>query len=231
MRRAILLLFAAAAAVFGQVTITATPESVEAGAPITLAWSSPGASAFIEGIGAVQPTGSVTVTPRASATYTLVSERGKAIRYASVRVRVNGERGESVYPDPEDFPSGVSDRRLIAYTDFLDVTFKTLQDRLKFRVRGDHLPKQNFYVFLTDREPRPELLRPSDRGIRSRRVAYSVRVDEPRSGQEVSFGVKALVEYQRAAEAKWRPETDQQLVTDIAARLKQQLLTAAVEQP
>jgi hypothetical protein len=140
---------------------------------------------------------------------------------------VIGERGDSVFPDPDDFPPGVADRRTsIAYTDFLDLAFKTLQDGMKFRVRGEHLPNQNFYVFFTDRQPRSDLLRPADHGIRLRRVAYWVRVEEPHSGREVPFQVKAIVEYQRIAETRWRPETDQQLVTEMATRLKQQLLTA-----
>jgi hypothetical protein len=230
MHRAVILLFAALTAATGQVSLSANPESTEPGGAVTLTWSSPGASTFIDGVGAVSPSGSTSLTPRASATYNLVSEGPKGIRYASVRVQVTGERGESVFPDPDDFPPGVSDRRTsIPYTDFLDVTFKTLQDRLKFRVRGQHLPRQSFYVFFTDRQSRPDLLRPTDRGIRSRRVAYWVHIDEPRSGKAVAFEVKALVEYQRAAEAKWRLETDQPLVTEVAARLKQQLLTATVE--
>jgi hypothetical protein len=232
MLRVIVLLFAAVTCVFGQTTIAANPESIEAGASVTLTWSSDATTAFLDGIGAVPPSGSTTVSPRASSTYTLVTQGVKGIHYASVRVEVTGERGVSAFPDPDDFPRGVSDRRnAIRYTDFLDVTFRTLQDGLKFRVRGDHLPRQNFYVFFTDREPRPEFIRPSDRGIRSRRVAYLVRVEEPRSDQAVSFEVKAIVEYQRAAEAKWRPETDQQIVSEIASRLKEQLLTAKVEHP
>lgn len=72
------------------------------------------------------------------------------------------------------------------------------------------------------------MIRPTDRGIRSRRVAYWVRAEEPRSQKDVPFEVKAIVEYQRLAEARWRPETDQQLVTELETRLKQQLLTAAL---
>jgi hypothetical protein len=232
MLRVIVFLFAAITTALAETTIAAKPESIEAGASVTLTWSSDATTAFLDGIGAVPPSGSTTVSPSESSTYTLVTQSVKGIHYASVRVEVTGERGVWLFPDPDDFSRGVSGRRnAIPYTDFLDVTFKTLQDGLKFRVRGDHLPRQNFYVFFTDRESRPEFIRPSDRGIRSRRVAYLVRIEEPRSGQAVSFEVRAIVEYQRAAEAKWWPETDQQVVSDVTRRLKEQLLIAKVEHP
>jgi hypothetical protein len=228
MYRVFILTFALLAQAIGQVTISAKPDKIELGATVTLDWKSPGAAAYVDGIGLVPPTGSKIITPKASATYTLVSEGPGAIRYASVHVQVMGERGDAVFPDPDDFPPGVADRRAsMAYTDFLNLVFKTLQDGMKFRVRGEHLPNQNFYVFFTDRQPRPDLLRSSDHGIRSRRVAYWVRVEEPHT-QQVPFEVKAIVEYQRLAEARWRPETDQQLVTELASRLKLQLLTAQV---
>ncbi len=232
MHRVIFFIVAAIAPVLGQVTITASPDSVEAGEAVAITWKSLGTSAFIDGVGAVPASGSKTVRPSGSTTYTLVSQGPRGIGYASARVQVNGQRGEAIFPDPDEFPQGVSDRRsAIAYPDFLDVAFKTLQDQLKFRVRGEHLPKQTFYVFFTDREPRPGLVKPADRGIRARRVAYWVRVEEPHAGQAVPFEVKALVEYQRSAEATWRPETDQQLVTGIAGQLKQQLLTASEGHP
>jgi hypothetical protein len=229
MHRILILLLASLPSAISQVTITAKPRVVDLGAPFTLSWTSRGAAAFIEGIGLVPASGSRQITPRNTATYTLVTEGPAGVHYGSVTVQVNGERGDSVFPDPDDFPPGVTDhRRSVAYTDFLNLAFSTLQDALKFRVRGAHLPNQTFYVFFTDRQTQPTLLRPSDKGIRSRRVAYWVRAEEPRATQDVPFEVKAIVEYQRLAEAKWRPETDQQLVTDIATRLKQQLLTAKI---
>jgi hypothetical protein len=227
-----MFIVAAVAPAFGQLTIAANPESVDAGEPVVITWKSPGTSAFIDGVGVVRPSGSKTITPTGSMTYTLVSQGPSGIGYASVRIPINGQRGEAIFPDPNEFPQGVSDRRsAIAYPDFLDVAFKTLQDQLKFRVRGEHLPQQTYYVFFTDREPRPELVKPSDRGIRARRVAYSVRVEEPRAGQAIPFEVKALVEYQRSAEATWRAETDPQLLTGIVGQLKQQLLTAGAGHP
>jgi hypothetical protein len=215
-----------------QVAISAKPEVVELGEQVTLDWKSPGTQAFLDGVGPVSPSGSLTITPRASMTYTLVSEGRTGISYASVRVHVTGERGESVFPDPDDFPPGVSDHRApILYTDFLTLVFKTLQDGMKFRVRGEHLPSERFYVLFTERQAQADLLRRSDRGIRSRRVAYWVKVEEPRTSQDVSFQVRAIVEFQRAAEAKWNTETDQQLVTEVETRLKEQLLTTPIRVP
>ena len=228
MQRVYILVIAALTPALAQVSITAKPDTIDLGGAITLAWSSPGNSAFIEGLGLVPSKGSRHLSPARSQTFTLVSEGPTGIRYASTRIKVNGERGDSIFPDPDDFPPGVSDhRRSIQYPDFLNLVTMTLQDALKFRVRGQHLPTETFYVFITDRQLRPSLIRPADRGIRSRRIAYWVRAEEPRSQKDVPFEVKAIVEYQRLAEAKWRPETDQQLVTELETQLKQQLLTAA----
>jgi len=230
MLRAFILAISALTPALAQVVITAKPDIINLGAALTLSWNSSGGAAYIEGLGLVPPNGSRQLSPKESQTFTLVSEGPTGIRYASVRIKVNGERGDSVFPDPDDFPPGVSDhRRSIQYTDFLNLVTSILQDALKFRVRGQHLPNQSFYVFFTDRQPRPDLIRPTDRGIRSRRVAYWVRAEEPRSPKDVPFEVKAIVEYQRLAESKWRPETDQQLITELEGRLKQQLLAAAVE--
>jgi hypothetical protein len=229
MHRAVILALAALTPATAQVTISAKPDTVEPGGAITLVWKSPGPAAYIDGIGLVPPSGSKTISPRASGIYTLISEGPIGIQYSSVRVQMMGERGDPVFPDPDDFPPGVADRRTsMAYTDFLNLTFKTLQDEMSHRIRGQHLPDQSFYVFFTDRRERPDLLRPSDRGIRSRRVAYWVRIEEPHSHKDVPFEVKAIVEYQRLAESRWRPETDQQLVTGLATSLKQKLLTAQV---
>ena len=218
--------------VAGQLSISAKPEVVEFGEHVTLDWESPGSRAFLDGVGPVPPSGSLTITPRSSMTYTLISEGRTGISYASAQVQVMGERGESVFPDPDDFPPGVSDHRApVLYTDFLNLVFKTLQDGMKFRVRGEHLPSDHFYVFFTERQPRPDLLRRSDSGIRSRRTAYWVKVEEPRAPQDVAFQVKAIVEFQRLAESKWNAETDQQLVTEVETRLKQQLLAAQLGTP
>jgi len=188
MHRILILLLVALPTVTGQVTITAKPAAVELGSPFTLSWNSRGTAAFIEGVGLVPPSGSRLITPKTTATYTIVAEGPAGIRYGSTSVQVNGERGDSVFPDPDDFPAGVSDHRHpVGYTDFLNLAFSTLQDTLKFRVRGAHLPNQTFYVFFTDRQLQPSLLRPTDTGIRSRRVAYWVRAEEPRATDRASM--------------------------------------------
>ncbi len=207
--------------------ITAKPDAVEPGESATLTWTTTGQSAFLSGVGKVAVKGSASVSPRTSTEYTLVSEGPAGIKYASVKVRVIGERGDIVFPDPSDFPKGVEgDRKSLGYPEFLDLVQATLQDKLKFRVRSEHGPRDNFYFFFTERAPRPDLLRSSDRGIRSRRITYAVRVDEPRAkSRNTHFEVKALVEYQRLGESMWRPETNQQIVNDAMGELKSSLET------
>ncbi len=68
---------------------TATPATIVAGQASTLAWETEGSSdVSISGIGTVQPSGAVTVSPAATTTYTLTARglSGEATATATVRV-------------------------------------------------------------------------------------------------------------------------------------------------
>jgi peptidoglycan-associated lipoprotein len=70
-------------------TISASPDAVTAGEPITITWNSTNAStASIEGLGNVPTSGTRTITPSASTTYHLVArgDGGKADAYGRVTV-------------------------------------------------------------------------------------------------------------------------------------------------
>lgn len=71
-------------------SLTANPESVDKGQSTTLTWQTTNATdVSIEGIGAVQPSGSQQVTPSDSTTYTLSAKGTGGTQQATARVTVN----------------------------------------------------------------------------------------------------------------------------------------------
>jgi peptidoglycan-associated lipoprotein len=71
-------------------SLTASPNSVEKGQPTTLTWQTTNATdVSIDGIGAVQPSGSQQVTPADSTTYHLVAKGAGGTQEATARVTVN----------------------------------------------------------------------------------------------------------------------------------------------
>jgi peptidoglycan-associated lipoprotein len=71
-------------------SLTANPESVDKGQSTTLTWQTTNATDVgIEGIGAVQPSGSQQVTPSESTTYTLSAKGTGGTQQATARVTVN----------------------------------------------------------------------------------------------------------------------------------------------
>ena len=71
-------------------SLTANPESVDKGGAVTLTWQTSNATdVSIEGIGAVQASGSQSVTPAESTTYTLTAKGAGGTQQATARVTVN----------------------------------------------------------------------------------------------------------------------------------------------
>jgi peptidoglycan-associated lipoprotein len=70
-------------------SLTANPETVDKGQSTTLTWQTTNATdVSIEGIGAVQPSGSQQVTPAGSTTYTLTAKGAGGSQQATARVTV-----------------------------------------------------------------------------------------------------------------------------------------------
>src|SRR6202045_2434526 len=70
-------------------SLTANPSTVEKGQSTTLTWQTSNATdASIDGIGAVQPNGSQSVTPADSTTYTLTAKGAGGTQQATARVTV-----------------------------------------------------------------------------------------------------------------------------------------------
>lgn len=213
------------------VKLTVDHSTIELGDSSRITWKSDGDSAFLIGVGKVPLSGSTSLQPRVSTDYVLVVARHGVFSYANVSVRVDGEKGLPTFPDPDEFSEDgriTGDEASRSYPDFLDIVFKTLQDKMAFSVRGDHLPRDRFFVFFTNRQIKPELIRPTDRGIRQRRVAYWMQVHEPPKDGPVSFEIRTSVEYQRFGESEWRMEQDPQL-RQYAAQLLRSTISDVVK--
>jgi hypothetical protein len=219
----VILACAALTSAQSPIKLSVDHSTIEPGDSSRITWKSDGDSAFLIGIGKVPLSGSTSLQPKASTDYVLVVARNGVFSYANVSVKVNGEKGAATFPDPDEFNAEgniTSDESSKSYLDFLDIVFKTLQDKMAFSVRGEHLPRATFFDFYTNRQIKPELVRSSDRGIRQRRVAYWFRAYEPPHDRPVSFEIRTSVEYQRLGESEWRMEQDPQLKKYAAQLLK-----------
>ena len=108
-------------------SLTANPNTVEKGQSTTLSWETSNATdVSIDGIGAVQPTGSQSVTPTDSTTYTLTAKGAGGTQTATARVTVT-----SPPPPPAPAPSP-TEEELFAQN-VKDVYF----DYDKSDIRGD----------------------------------------------------------------------------------------------
>jgi hypothetical protein len=89
---------------------TASPNTIAEGGSATLSWSVLNSTdvSINHGIGEVEPTGSVSVSPASSTTYTLTAVGGGSIASAEVKVTVEAEELAIVFfeADPEELPSG-----------------------------------------------------------------------------------------------------------------------------
>ena len=71
-------------------SLTANPNTIDKGQSTTLTWETSNATdVSIEGVGAVQPNGSQSVTPAESTTYTLTAKGPGGTQQATARVTVN----------------------------------------------------------------------------------------------------------------------------------------------
>src|SRR5262245_36158153 len=84
-------------------TLSASPESIQQGRSTVLSWQTNNATDItIEGLGVVPPSGSRSVTPGASRTYTLIAKGAGGTSQASARVTVNPAVATVASPQPNE---------------------------------------------------------------------------------------------------------------------------------
>ncbi len=84
-------------------TLNANPAVIQQGQTTVLTWQTDNATeATIEGLGVFDPSGSKTVTPTASTTYTLIAKGPGGTREASARVTVKPPVSADVTPSPTE---------------------------------------------------------------------------------------------------------------------------------
>jgi peptidoglycan-associated lipoprotein len=84
-------------------TLAANPEVIQQGQTTVLTWNTENASNItIEGLGEVPASGSKSVTPSGSMTYTLVAKGPGGTQNASARVTVNEKTAEVTAPSPSE---------------------------------------------------------------------------------------------------------------------------------
>jgi peptidoglycan-associated lipoprotein len=90
-------------------SLTASPETIDKGQSSTLTWKTENATdVSIDGIGAVQPSGSQSVSPTESTTYTLSAKGPGGTQTATARVTVNAP------PPPPPPPSNLTEEQMFA---------------------------------------------------------------------------------------------------------------------
>jgi peptidoglycan-associated lipoprotein len=109
-------------------SLTASPDSIQSGQSTTLTWQTSNATdVSIDGIGAVQPSGTQQVTPTDSTTYHLVAKGAGGTQEATARVTVT-----AAPPPPTPAATGPTDEELFGQN-MKDIYF----DYDKYDVRGD----------------------------------------------------------------------------------------------
>jgi peptidoglycan-associated lipoprotein len=90
-------------------SLTASPETIDKGQSSTLTWKTENATdVSIDGIGAVQPSGSQSVNPSESTTYTLTAKGAGGSQTATARVTVNAP------PPPPPPTSNLTEEQMFA---------------------------------------------------------------------------------------------------------------------
>ena len=132
-------------------SLTASPNTIDKGQSTTLTWQTSNATdVSVDGIGAVQPSGSQQVTPADSTTYHLVAKGAGGTQEATARVTVNAP------PPPPPPPPSMTEEQLFSqnikdiYFDYDkydirpdqqaalqgDVAFLTQHPNVKFTIEG-----------------------------------------------------------------------------------------------
>lgn len=129
-------------------TLAANPKVIGQGQSTTLTWQTTNANDItIQGLGAVPASGSRTVTPNTSETYTLLAEGPGGTRDATTRVTVNrAPAAKAVTPQPNEE----------------DLFAKNVKDLFfnydKYNIRADEVPITNNDAQFLDQHPEVKII-------------------------------------------------------------------------
>jgi hypothetical protein len=208
-----------------QIVFKAQPEAVEIGDTVVVSWRVRAADVvYLTSHGRVEPDGQLAMAPqKASTTLTLLAQSAEGLAAASLTITVRGGRGD-VFPNEEEFRNAYEHTFSASLLALLDAVHAVLQNELGFVVEERHDRRTGKTVFVTTLAERREWVKSEESGIRGRKLAYWVEVEENkvRPGS-FSCRIKALIQYQRRKESKWRAELQERFYRDSADALRQSL--------
>jgi hypothetical protein len=192
-----------------------SPTRVSVGDVALLSWKAADArGVYLSSVGEVGPSGAIELRPDRSASYSLVVDGPDSVSTLIVTLEVEGSK-DSGEPDcPRDhmfrlpYDSSVEG---IDYYRLLDVFHDVLQDSMEFCV-GEHMPRHGPARFFTSCSERGYLVDSDEKTIGARRIAYSVKVQQPgRTDSLIHYTVTAAIQYRKRIVRTWRMETDDSL--------------------
>jgi hypothetical protein len=185
-------------------------QRISAGDAATLEWKiPPPAKVALIGVGPVETSGTLNVSPVQTMSYTLVAESPSGLIAKSLTIEVGGSRGTDFPADDSQFRFPLSVERVVqSKAAFLDSVHRVLQNDLLFSVKT-YSQKPSEVVFLTNSGERSDLVSPDERRLRSRRISYRVLIEDRPS--RLYCTIDSLIEYQLRAEETWRKENREDL--------------------
>jgi len=235
MRILILLFLSYTSLLWGQqpeIAFEIKPNSIAAGDSAQLSWQVKNADlVYISSVGKVSLSGRIKISPDNSTTYTLIAESEAGIIRKTVSLEVKGTRGDQDFPKSDEFKfKNAYQLSAPSFVLLLDHVHHLLQNMLGFQVSESYDRHTGQEKFVTRLSIKPELKQRTEGAIRARRIAYLVEINEfSASARKYPCTIHALIQYQRRAENRWRPEGDENIHTHEIKKLHE-LINKAFDQ-
>jgi hypothetical protein len=205
----------------GEISLTATQTKIQIGESTEISWKiTHGSGAYLSGFGKVPLEGKRTVKLDKSTRYILVAECPFGTVAESIEIKVEGLRGTTSLPSPDQFLYPRNDKiKHPSFTELLGQVHQILQDEMKFSLSENH-PSNEQHSFTTYVSVRPELVKTGETALRTRQISFYVQVDKiANKTNEISVTVKSFIEYQRRSENTFRIERDESIYQEQASSL------------
>jgi hypothetical protein len=209
------------------IRIEIEPGSIWVGDSSELTWDVRGADkVYISHIGKVPISGKKKISPENTTSYTLCAEGTSGIASQTVILKVESSRGNgNDFPDRNKFKYPLSYKSPTpSLVDFLDHIHNVLQDTMGFSLEEYEDHQGGFFVFITKKSQRSNLVQKNERRIGARRIAYLVEVKKPTSqSNNFSYAIKTLIDYRLRVERTWRPERDESIYHQVGRKLHEEI--------